>query len=88
MNKTFNKMHRLGRLKFNTGHTCFGFLVFVFWKIDAEGKKKGRVVVDIRKLNKIVLPNFYLLPPQSKIITNIQRYINFVVLDTISFFYQ
>lgn len=88
MNKTFNKMYHLGCFKFNTAHTCFSFLVFVFWKINAEGKKKGRVVVDIRKLNKIVLPNFYLLPPQSKIITNVQGYINFVILDAISFFYQ
>lgn len=28
---------------------------------DAKGKKKGRVVIDIQKLNKMVLTNFYSL---------------------------
>lgn len=59
VDKTFNKMYCLGRLKFTTAHTPFSFLVFIVWKTDAEDKKKDRAVVDIQKLNKIVLLDFY-----------------------------
>ena len=81
-------MHCLGRLKFTSGHTSFSFPVFVVWKLDAEGKRKGRAVVDIRKLNDMVLPNSYPLPLQSEIIANVQGCTNLAVLDAASFFYQ
>lgn len=80
-------MHCLGRLKFTTDHTLFSFPVFVIWKANVEGKKKGRVVVDIQKLNEMVLLNSYLLPLQSEIITNDQGCTNLTVLDAASFFY-
>ncbi len=50
-------------------------------------KKKSKVVVDIQKLNEMVLPDSYLLPLQSKIIANVQRYTNLTVLDIVLFFY-
>lgn len=81
-------MHRLSRLEFTTEHTPFSFPMFVVWKADAEGKRKGRVVVDIRKLNKMVLPDSYPLPLQSEIIANIQGCTNLAVLNAASFFYQ
>lgn len=81
-------MHRLGRLEFTTEHTLFSFPVFVVWKANAEGKRKGRVVVDIRKLNEMVLPDLYPLPLQSEIIANVQGCTNLAVLDAASFFYQ
>ena len=62
VDKTFDKMHCLGRLKFTSKHTPFSFFVFVVWKLDAEGKKKGRAVVDIQKLNNMLFPDSYPLP--------------------------
>ena len=59
VDETFDEMHRLGRLKFIYEHIPFSFPVFVVWKTDAEGKKKGRAVVDICKLNEMVLLDFY-----------------------------
>lgn len=88
VDETFDEMHRLGRLEFTTEHTLFSFPVFVVWKADAEGKRKGRAVVDIRKLNEMVLPDSYPLPLQSEIIANIQGCTNLAVLDAASFFYQ
>ena len=88
VHETFDEMHRLGRLKFTSGHTPFSFPVFVVWKLDAEGKKKGRAVVDIQKLNDMVLPDSYPLPLQSEIIANVQGCTNLAVLDAASFFYQ
>ena len=81
VDETFDEMHRLGRLKFTSEHTSFSFPVFVVWKLDVEGKKKGRAVVNIRKLNDMVLPDSYSLPLQSEIIANVQESSNLAVLD-------
>lgn len=68
---TFNEMHRQGRLKYTTDPILFSFPVFVVYKTDSQGKRKGRAVVDIRKLNDLVLPDSYPLPLQSEIISNV-----------------
>lgn len=47
IDETFDKMHHFGHLKFISEHTPFSFLKFVVWKIDAKGKRKGRVIVNI-----------------------------------------
>lgn len=61
--------------------------MFVIDKIDSHGKKKGQAVVDILKLNDLVLSDSYLLSLQSKIIANVQVYTNLTVFDAASFFY-
>lgn len=61
VNETFDEMYYQGQLKFTTNSIPFSFPVFVIWKPDSNGKMKGRTVVDIRKLNEIVLPDSYLL---------------------------
>ena len=81
-------MHKQRCLKFTTNPTPFSFPVFVVWKSDSDGKKKGCAVVDIRKLNDLVLPDFYPLPLQSEIIANVQGCTNLAILDAASFFYQ
>ena len=88
VDETFDEMHRLGRLKFTTGHTLFSFPVFVVWKLDADGRRKSRAVVNIQKLNDMVLSDSYPLPLQSEIIANVQACTNLAVLDAASFFYQ
>lgn len=85
---TFDEIYRLGRLKFISEHTSFSFLVFIIWKLDAKDKRKGRAVVDIRKLNNMILSDSYPLFLQSEIITNIQTCTKLTILDTASFFYQ
>ena len=88
VDKTFDKMHCQGRLKFTINPIPFSFPVFVVWKPDSDGKKKGRAVVDIRKLKEMVLPDSYPLPLQSEIIANVQRCTNLAVFDIAFFFYQ
>ena len=88
VDETFDELQRLGRLKYTTSHTPFSFFVFIIWKTAANGEKKGRAVVDIRKLNDLVIPNAYPLPLQSEIIANVQGYTNLAVLDAASFLYQ
>ena len=85
---TFDEIHKQRRLKFITDPTLFSFPVIVVWKSDSDGKKKGRAIVDIRKLNNLVLPDSYPLPLQSEIIANVQGCTNLAVLNAASFFYQ
>ncbi len=86
IDNTFDEMHRQGRLEYITD--LFSFPVFVIYKTDSHGKRKGRTVVDIRKLNNLVFPDSYPLPLQSEIIANVQGCSNLAVLNTTSFFYQ
>lgn len=62
VNKIFDKMYCLGRIKFTTKHTPFSFPVFVVWKTNTKSKRKSRAIVDIWRLNEIVLFDSYSLP--------------------------
>lgn len=88
VNKIFDKMQRLKHFKFTNSHTLFSFLVFMVWKITSNKEKKSRKMINIRKFNELIIPSAYLLPLQLKIIINVQKCINLVVLDAVSFFYQ
>lgn len=88
VNKTFDEMQRLGQLKYTTSQTLFNFLVFVVYKINGKEEKKGRAIVNIYKLNDLVILDAYPLFLQSDIIASVQECINLVVLDVVSFFYQ
>ena len=55
----------------------YAFLVFVVWRtIYKDGKfiRKGRVVIDIRGLNRITVTDIYPIPLQSDIISLILGY--------------
>lgn len=43
-------------------YTLFSFLVFIVWKIAANNEKNSQAVVDIRKLNDLVISDTYPLP--------------------------
>jgi len=74
-------------MQWSKGLTPFGFLVFVAWR-NIDGKRKGRVVVDIRGLNKVTVPDSYPMPLQSDIAAAVAgcKYIS--VNDATSFFHQ
>jgi Reverse transcriptase (RNA-dependent DNA polymerase) len=69
-------------------HSPSGYPVFVAWRTvyeDGKPDRKGRVVVDIRDLNKISVPDIYPTPIQSDILAG-KKYIT--VVDAMPFFYQ
>ena len=68
--------------------TPFSYLVFVVWKVSANGERKGRVVIDIYSLNWIILSNIYLIPLQLDIIAIVQGCLYIIVVDYVLFFYQ
>lgn len=88
IDKTFDKMQCLDRLKYIISYTPFSFPVFVIYKTNAKRGKKRRAVVNISKLNDIVISDAYSLALQSDIVTSIQQCINLAVLNTALFFYK
>ena len=67
----------------------FSFPCFVVWKdtFGGESERKGRVVVDIRVLNKIIMPDAYFVPSQSEILVEVRNVKVISIVDAISFFY-
>ncbi len=61
VDETFDKLQQQGRLLYNQGHTSFGFPVFVVWELGPNGTKKWRAVIDIRRLNELVVSDAYSL---------------------------
>lgn len=88
VDQTFDELQALGRLSYTTDSTPFSYPCFVVWKVMADGSKKGRVVVDIRGLNAITVPDAYPLPLQSEIIVAVRDCQYISVIDCTAFFYQ
>ena len=90
IDEIFDKLHAQNRMKYTNQSISHDYLVFAIWRIVSkfnESKRKNRVVVDIRDLNKIAITNFYFMSLQIDIIffvTNC-RYIS--VFNVVDFFH-
>lgn len=87
LDETFDNMHASGRLDWMKEPSPFGCPVFVVWRM-VEGKRKGRVVVDLRALNDLVIPDVYPMPSQDDILSYIRGKKFITVFDATAFFYQ
>ena len=88
VDKTFDEMHRQGRLEYTTQATPFSYPVFVVWKTLPDGSRKGRAVIDIRGLNDLIVPDVYPVPLQAEVIARLLGCTHIAVMDAMSFFYQ
>ena len=64
IDKTFDKLHQYKKIKWTKNFIFFEYFVFVIWKIVIKNEKsirKKRVVIDIKKLNKIIINNVYFM---------------------------
>jgi len=57
VDKTFDELQRQDRIAWTERETPFSYPVFVVWKTLENGERKGRVVVDIRGLNAVTIPD-------------------------------
>ena len=87
IDEQFDKLHTQDRMEWTTAATPFSFPCFVVWKETSTGRK-GRVVVDIRALNKITMPDVYPVPSQAEILALIRNASYISTVDAVSFFYQ
>ena len=65
VNKAFDRLHHQGRLEWTRTATPFSYPCFVVWRTMPDKSRKGRVVVHIRALSKISMPDAYPVPSQA-----------------------
>ena len=85
---THDKLHAQGKMEWSTQPTPFSYPVFVVWKTLPSGERKGRVVVDIRELNRITEHDTYPLPLQSDIIGICIGHAYISIVDAVGWFHQ
>ena len=87
VDQAFDKLHQQGCMTWTTQSTPFTYPCFVVWKTTPNGRK-GWVVVNIRALNRITMPNAYPVPSQADILAAVQGAAYISTVDCASFFYQ
>ena len=87
VDEEFNRLHQEGKMDWS-GPTPFSYPCFVVWRTMPDGSREGRVVVDIRSLNQITVPDVYPMPLQSDIIAAVQGSTFITTVDCASFFHQ
>lgn len=87
LDQAHNKLHAQGKMSFETGPTSVACPTFVVWR-ETEGKTKGRPVVDLRPLNRVVVPDIYPLPDQDDVMSDMAGMKFFTSVDASAFFFQ
>ena len=87
IDKTLNKLHRKGRIKWVIKPMPFAIPVFVAWRT-INGIKKGYIMANLRVLNKAAIPDTYPLPLPETIMASLigKRFIT--VINIKLSFYQ
>ena len=78
-------------MEYATRHTPTAYPVFVVWTdkvVDGKVTRKGRVVVDLRTLNKLTEPDLYPVQQQEDMLMRISGKKYLSAMDAASFFYQ
>ena len=92
IDKEFDKLQAQGKLEYTSQPTPYSYPVFVVWRTvhrpDEPPERKGRVVVDIRGLNKATIPDTYPMPLQADVTALVAGCPYISVFDAASFFYQ
>ena len=88
VDKEFDQLHREGRMEWTAQPTPHGYPVFVVWKALENGERKGRVVVDIRGLNRITITDSYPMPLQTDITAAVADCPYISTMDATSYFHQ
>ena len=72
IDETFDKLHQRGKVTWSSQPTPFSYPCFVVWR-EVNGKRKRRVVIDIRSLNRATEDDSYPLPLQSDVTATVAR---------------
>lgn len=87
LDDTLDGLHDQDRMEWQQGPTPFAAPAFTHWRV-AKDARKGRMVVDLRCLNRVAIPDAYPLPLQSDIIAMLRGKQFITVVDASAFFHQ
>ena len=91
VDEIFDKLYAQNRMKYITQFISHDYSIFVVWRIVFdfdESKKKNRVMINIRELNKISITNSYSILLQLNIIFFVANSMYISIFDIVEFFYQ
>jgi uncharacterized protein involved in tolerance to divalent cations len=91
IDETFDNLHAKEKVKWFTNSTSFEYFVFVIYRTimkDDKFVRKERVVIDIRKLNVIIVTNVYSMFTQTNITAAITECHYISVINVLRYFYQ
>jgi hypothetical protein len=87
IDETFNKLHEQDKMHWTTKFITHETSIFVIWRMINE-KKKNKMIVNIRELNKIVKSDSYSMSLQIDIISTVVECKFIFVINATTFFYQ
>ena len=87
VNKTFNKLYNQNQMKWTSQLMPFTHPYFIIWKRLLNNGRKGRVVVNIWRLNQILISDAYSVSLQSEILADVSGTKFITTVDCSSFFY-
>ena len=87
INKTFNKMHDQNKMKWSLQLISFNFFCFVIWR-NHSTDRKGKMMMNIKKLNKIIEADIYSFLIQTDIIDFVIEYEYIFIVNAIDWFHQ
>ncbi len=87
MNDIFNRLQTQSRLKFTIATTLFNYSIFVMWIVKND-VRKDKAIMNIRRLNALLISDAYSIFSQSEIIDDLLECKYFSILDVNAFFYQ
>jgi hypothetical protein len=85
LNTAYDKLHEQGKMEWVDEPTPFAHPLFVVWRT-VNSVTKGRVVVNLRPLNKIAIPDNYPLPLQAQVIAALRSKRYLTIVNATSFF--
>ncbi|POS75391.1 hypothetical protein DHEL01_v206213 [Diaporthe helianthi] len=88
VDRTLTKLQEAGKIERTRQSVPFSFPVFVVWRTMSDGTRKGRMVIDVRGLNRMSVPDAYPMKSQDDILARITNAKYITVLDATAFFYQ
>jgi hypothetical protein len=91
IDEIFDNLHFKEKMKWFTNSTSFDYLVFVIYRTIMKNDKstrKNRAVIDIRKLNAIIVIDAYLMSTQTNIIVAVTKCLYISVVNALRYFYQ
>ena len=86
IDKKFDRLHKKEKMSWTEKFTIYDYSIFVVWRI-VNDERKERIMINIRKLNKIFKFNAYLMFFQSNVIAAIMSASYIFIINCAKFFH-
>ena len=87
IDKKFNRLYEKEKMLWTEKFMIYNYSIFVVWKI-VNDERKERIMINIRKLNKIFEFDAYLMSFQSNVIVVIMNASYIFIMNCANFFHQ